>query len=336
MHQRRCVSNLRDPPTNLSIGIHPPSHPFSGVPQLTCRLGTRTGEVRKVDELPVFLVTSTFSLWAYIWLWIVFVAWTPDEITYAEAWITTLMFPLLVVVAYAADRGLFSFRSTGDKDVEAGGEGRDRVNVVGMEMDGMQADRKQIAALMRGINADEEDSGLEASKSTKMGQMAKWMKQQAAKTVKPMTRMTYRMNAVRGMFGRKHMAIGAHGHHSNQVHPAGGAAEHGLSTARKARMAAEKVLVTSATPAFSLKSATYSVLEKQGKVTLTVLRGGPLDATVTVKYHTEDGTATVEDNDYTPVQGTLTFKPKEVSKDIEVSVHMPCCHRGGPTYTSQI
>jgi solute carrier family 8 (sodium/calcium exchanger) len=302
---------------------------------LTYRFGALTGEVRKVDELPVFLVTSAFSLWAYLWLWIVFVAWTPDEITYAEAWITTLMFPLLVVVAYAADRGLFSFRSKGDEDVEAGDEGRDRVSVVGMERDGMHADRKQIAALMRGMNADEEDSGVEASKSTKLGQMANWIKQQASKTVKPMNRMTYRMNAVRGMFGRKHMAIGAHGHHSNQVHPDGAAAAPGLSTARKARMAADKVLATAATPAFSLKSATYSVLEKQGKVTLTVLRGGPLDTTVTVKYHTEDGTATVEDNDYTPVQGTLTFKPKEVSKDIEVRVHMACCHRRACAYTIQ-
>jgi hypothetical protein len=102
-------------------------------------------------------------------------------------------------------------------------------------------------------------------------------------------------------------------------------------------MATDKVLATAATPAFSLKSATYSVLEKQGKVTITVLRGGPLDATVTVKYHTEDGTATVEDNDYTPVQGTLTFKPKEASKDIEVSVcTWPVAIAAPPRFTSQI
>jgi hypothetical protein len=71
------------------------------------------GEVRKIDELPVFLVTALFSLWAYIWLWVVFVGWTPDEVTFAEAWITVLMFPLLVVVAYMADQKYFAFGKKG-------------------------------------------------------------------------------------------------------------------------------------------------------------------------------------------------------------------------------
>ena len=63
------------------------------------------------------------------------------------------------------------------------------------------------------------------------------------------------------------------------MHPEGPA----LSAGRKAKVATEHTLAHAATPVFSFKSATYSVLEKQGKVTLTVLRGGPLDITVRVK-----------------------------------------------------
>jgi hypothetical protein len=49
-----------------------------------------------------------------------------------------------------------------------------------------------------------------------MSNMASWMKKKAAVAAKPMNAANYRMNAVRGLFGRKHIAMGAH-QASNQV-----------------------------------------------------------------------------------------------------------------------
>lgn len=42
--------------------------------------------------------------------------------------------------------------------------------------------------------------------------------------------------------------------------------------------------------------------------------------TVTVKYQTQDGTATARDRDYTPVSGLLTFEPGQLQKTIAVAV----------------
>jgi len=47
----------------------------------------------------------------------------------------------------------------------------------------------------------------------------------------------------------------------------------------------------------------------------------PSTQTVTVQYESLDGTATVADNDYTPVSGTLTFNPGQVSKSVFIPVH---------------
>lgn len=54
-------------------------------------------------------VTALFSVFAYVWLIIILIVWTPDVVTITEAVITLLCFPVLVMLAYAADKGYFNF-----------------------------------------------------------------------------------------------------------------------------------------------------------------------------------------------------------------------------------
>lgn len=65
---------------------------------------TAVKEVKKIDDLGVFLVTAVFSTLAYIWLFVVVKVWTPDYITLTEALITFVLFFLLIGAAYGADR----------------------------------------------------------------------------------------------------------------------------------------------------------------------------------------------------------------------------------------
>lgn len=75
-----------------------------------------------------------------------------------------------------------------------------------------------------------------------------------------------------------------------------------------------------------LSSATYSVSEAGGAVTITVSRVDGSDGTVSVQYSTSDGATgfsgltAYAGGDYTSKSGTLTFGPGETSKTFTVSI----------------
>jgi len=60
-----------------------------------------------VEEINVLYITAFFSVWAYIWLYIICEVWTEGEITIAEGVITCVQFPVLLIIAWFADRGWF-------------------------------------------------------------------------------------------------------------------------------------------------------------------------------------------------------------------------------------
>merc|ERR1719495_1947398 len=68
-------------------------------------MGIPNGESRRIKNFTVFCVTAVFSVFAYIWLLIVLVAISPNVVEVWEAVVTFLFFPVLVLVAYAADKG---------------------------------------------------------------------------------------------------------------------------------------------------------------------------------------------------------------------------------------
>merc|ERR1719365_375502 len=67
-------------------------------------------EVRKIKHLRVFLVTATWSVFAYIWLYIIL---GPISYGVVEPWegiLTFLFFPATVWTAYVAERRLFCYK----------------------------------------------------------------------------------------------------------------------------------------------------------------------------------------------------------------------------------
>jgi len=59
---------------------------------------------KKINDMGVFAITSIMSILAYVWLYVVLKAWTPEEVTIIEAVLTLIYFVLLVTLSYAADR----------------------------------------------------------------------------------------------------------------------------------------------------------------------------------------------------------------------------------------
>lgn len=65
------------------------------------------GENRRIKEINVFAVTSFFAVFAYIWLYLVIEVITPTVVDIWEAVVTFMCFPLIVLLAFAADKNFW-------------------------------------------------------------------------------------------------------------------------------------------------------------------------------------------------------------------------------------
>lgn len=70
----------------------------------------------------MFAVTAVFSVVAYLWLLIILVASSRDVVDWWEAVITLLFFPLLVTIAWVAEKNFFGVPNKTDtsKQIELG------------------------------------------------------------------------------------------------------------------------------------------------------------------------------------------------------------------------
>ena len=70
-----------------------------------CISSVPQNNVKSIREFGVFLLTSVWSMWAYIWMLLVVRYISPGVITPWEAWVTLGYMPLFVFLAYCQDNG---------------------------------------------------------------------------------------------------------------------------------------------------------------------------------------------------------------------------------------
>lgn len=70
-----------------------------------CVSALEAGETRRIEDFSVFAITAFSSVFAYVWLIVILQWWTPNIVTVAEGTATFVFFPVLVVVAFIADKG---------------------------------------------------------------------------------------------------------------------------------------------------------------------------------------------------------------------------------------
>lgn len=68
------------------------------------------GEVRKVKHLRVFFVTASWSIFAYIWLYLILSVISPGVVQVWEGLLTLFFFPICVLFAWVADRRLLFYK----------------------------------------------------------------------------------------------------------------------------------------------------------------------------------------------------------------------------------
>jgi len=281
-----------------------------------CVAGVPNGETRRIKAFPVFIITSFFSVFAYVWVVIILVASSPDIIDIWEAVVTFLFFPLLVVLAYLADKGYFNKIFCQAKETgETGGKDEKQLEMGAMSgerdelLDGDQkffkhgrVDKEALTSFIKNIkkntNLSDEDAAVMAASKIVDSQ--------------PKTRMWYRINATRNMTGgRRIQPIYVMNDKLKEVYDAiNDDAE--LPNIDYPERDAAKAIVE-----FHASSA--AVLENIGTFKVLVSRHGNLNDTVQVKVETIDGSAN-EGEDYHAINEVLTFEPYVKEKEISVTI----------------
>uniref|UniRef100_A0A3Q2DD62 Solute carrier family 8 member 2b n=1 Tax=Cyprinodon variegatus TaxID=28743 RepID=A0A3Q2DD62_CYPVA len=80
-----------------------------------CVWSIPVGQSRKIKHLRVFFITAFWSIFAYIWLYLILAVISPSVVEVWEALVTLLFFPVCVLLAWIADRRLLFYKYMGKR-----------------------------------------------------------------------------------------------------------------------------------------------------------------------------------------------------------------------------
>lgn len=253
---------------------------------------TETKGYRKIDEVGVFAVTAFSSVFAYIWVLIVLEYNSPNVVDLPEAIATLLFTPALVIIAYCADKGYFSFKK--DRSLEEA-----EAKVLEIQSQALQD------GVIRFDNIREADALLKDSnfkpKNMSPEQLADVILAKKLQATK-VSRAARRQDATRGMTGRKKKIPTVN-------HDIEDPTDESKTTGCE---------IESEEGILGFESTKYQVLESKEKIDLTVMRQGGI-GTITVDYETIEKSAKA-DEDFKYTKGTLTFHEGETQKTISVVI----------------
>lgn len=277
------------------------------------------GQVRRIKHLRVFIITASWSIFAYVWLWLILSVFSKGVVEVWEALLTFLFFPGTVVTAYIADRKLLVYKllskkyRASRKGVMVTSEGLHDTELV----DG-KANYLTEEPIFKGTDSEDSDIREFEQHRTDFIEILRELRRKHPnvdmKTLEemaeleavnrgPKSRAFYRIQATRKLTG-------------------GGKVIKKAKIERRASL--EDVRIDEAeddgiTRVF-FDPGHYTVMENVGSFNVTVSRdGGDLDKTLYVDFHSEDGTADAG-SDYEAVEGTLVFQPGETHKQFSINV----------------
>ncbi|CAG5125255.1 unnamed protein product [Candidula unifasciata] len=262
------------------------------------------GEIRRIASVKVFAVTAFTCVFAYVWLAIVLLVISPDVVEVWEAVLTFVFFPLLIVVAYLADKDFFLKK-----------EKRHRQAFIGIPMNA----NKEREALQPKESLDHELHRL----AKELGRVEGLPPDQAANIISrhiaeevPHDRGWYRINAIRSLTGGRKLipkVMSAFEDiykevqkpYDERVKQDGGPHTDFSEGGRLAVV--------------QFTAAAVAVMENEGKVRIGIKRSGRMDIPVSVRVETINGTA-LAGEDYKPFNKVIDFKKNEALREVYIEI----------------
>ncbi|XP_017695561.1 PREDICTED: sodium/calcium exchanger 2-like [Lepidothrix coronata] len=295
-----------------------------------CVYAIPAGESRRIKHLRVFFVTASWSIFAYIWLYLILAVITPGVVQVWEAFLTLLFFPACVVFAWAADKRLLFYKyvykryradprsgiiigaeaERPPKDVEADGgfpapapppepEGSAASPSPTPEERELDESRREVIQILKDLKQKHPEKELE-----QLVDAANYV----ALVHQQKSRAFYRIQATRLMTGAGNVLK-----------------KHAAEAARRSPAAPgeedEEEEEDEACSRIFFEPCLYHCLENCGSVTLAVAceQGVGANQTFYVDFRTEDGSAKAG-SDYEYSEGTLIFKPGETRKELAIGI----------------
>jgi solute carrier family 8 (sodium/calcium exchanger) len=272
-------------------------------------------ETRKIKHLSVFLVTATWSVFAYVWLYVILGFISYGKVETWEGLVTFAFFPIFVWNAFIAERRMLCFKWFGaseEEGVVAIGNGKADIEARGAEkfkdfdenMDPALAEfeknRREYITTMKRIRLENPDISL-------IDLEAQAREEVVSKG--PKSRAYYRAQATRKMAGKEDAAKAF-----KKSLAAEAEADKAALDAEEAAEAKANEKVDDGVTRVMFDPPHYTVMESVGTFEVTIIReGNDMNTVLQVDYKTEDGSAS-SPGDYIEAIGTLTFGPGVTSQ----------------------
>lgn len=255
-----------------------------------CILAIPDDQVKLIKELPVYICTASWSVFAYVWLIIILVVRSPNVIEVWEGALSFLFFPMLVGMAFAADKGILGGRPRQEH---------------GMRLLDRMTPEEWAAA--------EAEVRKEYNREMTMEQVAKIL---AALHPPPASRALRRRSATRALMGTRRTDSDA-----EECEQPTMMQRIGSFKGNKKVVPHSCVVEDIDEPGcfMQFKVEKYAVLESVGELFVKVLRLGGLESTARVRYCTEDGEAK-QNRDYEKAEGELVFGPGVQEMEIRLKI----------------
>ncbi|KAK7113649.1 sodium/calcium exchanger Calx-like isoform X2 [Littorina saxatilis] len=277
-----------------------------------CIVAIPEGDTRRITNVKVFGVTATVGILAYVWVAIVLLAVSPNVVEMWEAVLTFLFFPLLILVAYLAD-----------KNFCIGRKKRQTMDFVGIGMNGkVDEEHRPLHP-----NSEEDTEILHLAKE--LGRIDDLPPEEAAKMVankiqmeKEHDRGWYRINATRGLTGGRKLIPKVLATF-NDLYERIQLPEDERSEASKAVTKHVDHSEGGRKPVIEFTAAEVAVMENEGKVRVGIRRHGKKDIPVSVRVETINGTA-ISGEDYKPFDQVIKFDKNEELKSVFIEIVDDC------------
>ncbi|XP_013777864.1 sodium/calcium exchanger 3-like isoform X2 [Limulus polyphemus] len=274
-------------------------------------------ECRRIKHLRVFFVTMIWSVFAYIWLYLILTWLSYGVIEVWEGLTTFLFFPATVLTAYIADRKLLIYKFLSKKyrmnkrGVIVGGEGE---NVE------MQSASKTNHIVEGGFKVFEEEENdeireFEEHRREYINILRELRRKHPHRNMEDIEVMAREEILNKGPKSRAFYRIQA----TRKLTGGGNLMKRKVEKQEMRKELSEEQIVKDDKVYIFFNPGHYTVMENVGEFAVNVTREGNMSHTVCVDFQTEDGTAEAG-SDYDPVAGTLVFRPGEAQKHIFISV----------------